>query len=86
MFDALFERPPTEMHSGDRVGWVMHLRGVALSSDAFFPFRDSIDRAQQVQSLPQPSSRNRACVTDIGIIPVGSCLLKDFKTYSKCEV
>ena len=54
-FDALFERPPTEMHSGDRVGWVMHLRGVALSSDAFFPFRDSIDRAQQVPfpTLPQ---------------------------------
>ena len=52
-FDALFERPPTEMHSGDRVGWVMHLRGVALSSDAFFPFRDSIDRAQQV---PFPTS------------------------------
>lgn len=28
--------------------WTRQLTGVSLSSDAFFPFRDSIDRAVQV--------------------------------------
>jgi len=29
----------------DRRAWIEGLIGVALSSDAFFPFRDNIDRA-----------------------------------------
>ena len=29
----------------ERDQWISQLKGVALSSDAFFPFRDNIDRA-----------------------------------------
>ena len=38
--------------------WLAQLRGVALSSDAFFPFRDSIDRAVRVRALNQFSNLN----------------------------
>ena len=31
--------------------WLAKLKGVALSSDAFFPFRDNVDRAVQVLRL-----------------------------------
>ena len=33
----------------ERKDWISKLNGVALSSDAFFPFRDNIDRAKQVE-------------------------------------
>lgn len=32
----------------ERREWISQLDGVSLSSDAFFPFRDNIDRAKQV--------------------------------------
>lgn len=32
----------------DKNTWIGQLTNVALSSDAFFPFRDNIDRAKQV--------------------------------------
>ena len=32
----------------DRQEWIATLKGVSLSSDAFFPFRDNIDRAHLV--------------------------------------
>lgn len=32
----------------DRKEWIATLKGVSLSSDAFFPFRDNIDRAHLV--------------------------------------
>ena len=35
----------------ERKEWMAKLKRVALSSDAFFPFRDNIDRAHQVRSL-----------------------------------
>ncbi|HEX7009702.1 MAG TPA: bifunctional phosphoribosylaminoimidazolecarboxamide formyltransferase/IMP cyclohydrolase, partial [Phycisphaeraceae bacterium] len=31
----------------ERRAWVQSFQGVAISSDAFFPFRDNIDRAAQ---------------------------------------
>jgi len=42
-----FEKPPQLLTENDRKEWISQLNGVALSSDAFFPFRDNIDRAKQ---------------------------------------
>ena len=41
--------------------WLDQLQGVALGSDAFFPFRDSIDRASQsgVTYVAQPGGSVR---------------------------
>ena len=36
---------PQRLSSEDKRSWLDGLEGVALSSDAFFPFRDNLDRA-----------------------------------------
>uniref|UniRef100_H2Z6A2 Bifunctional purine biosynthesis protein ATIC n=1 Tax=Ciona savignyi TaxID=51511 RepID=H2Z6A2_CIOSA len=41
------ENPPPFLTEMDRKEWIGKLSGVSLSSDAFFPFRDNIDRAIQ---------------------------------------
>lgn len=35
----------------ERSSWLKELKEVSLSSDAFFPFRDNIDRAAQVPHI-----------------------------------
>lgn len=47
-FEALFEEVPAFLTEVERKEWVQKLTGVALGSDAFFPFRDNIDRAKLV--------------------------------------
>ncbi|XP_022258328.1 bifunctional purine biosynthesis protein PURH-like [Limulus polyphemus] len=42
------ENPPSLLTQAEREEWIGKLSEVALSSDAFFPFRDNIDRAQQM--------------------------------------
>jgi len=42
-----FVEAPQMLTESDRNEWIAKLNGVALSSDAFFPFRDNIDRAKQ---------------------------------------
>ncbi|XP_002128652.2 bifunctional purine biosynthesis protein ATIC [Ciona intestinalis] len=51
------ENPPLLLTTVQRKEWIEKLRGVSLSSDAFFPFRDNIDRAQQsgVEYVVSPS-------------------------------
>jgi len=44
-WEELFENPPELLTEADRKEWITTLKGVSLSSDAFFPFRDNIDRA-----------------------------------------
>lgn len=44
---AAFETVPTRMSLQEKKDWLSRFSGVALSSDAFFPFRDCIDRAYQ---------------------------------------
>jgi len=39
--------PPAPLTEAEKSEWVKELNGVTLSSDAFFPFRDNIDRARQ---------------------------------------
>ena len=53
---ACFRRVPERLSREERREWLGRVRGVALSSDAFFPFRDSIDRASRsgVSHIAQP--------------------------------
>ncbi len=44
---SAFETVPARLTRQDKSEWMKQLDGVALSSDAFFPFRDCIDRASQ---------------------------------------
>ncbi len=42
-----FSKAPDLLTEDDKREWLSLMRGVSLASDAFFPFRDNIDRAQQ---------------------------------------
>ncbi len=44
-WSEIFTSIPRQLTSAERQGWLAGQDGVALGSDAFFPFRDSIDRA-----------------------------------------
>jgi len=56
-----FDPAPKALSSKERADWLAKLTGVSLASDAFFPFRDSIDRAAQsgVKYILQPGGSNR---------------------------
>jgi phosphoribosylaminoimidazolecarboxamide formyltransferase/IMP cyclohydrolase len=42
---ALFETLPVPLTNEEKSEWMKGLKGVVVSSDAFFPFSDNIDRA-----------------------------------------
>ncbi|XP_034289370.1 bifunctional purine biosynthesis protein ATIC [Pantherophis guttatus] len=54
---AQFEEVPSLLTEAEKKAWIGKLKGVSLSSDAFFPFRDNVDRANQsgVQFIVSPS-------------------------------
>lgn len=56
-----FDGVPVRLMAAEKRAWLDQLNGVTLGSDAFFPFRDSIDRAQQsgVQYVVQPGGSIR---------------------------
>ncbi len=56
-----FIEPPTRLSREEKRDWLDQLTGVTLGSDAFFPFRDSIDRASQsgVRFIAQPGGSVR---------------------------
>lgn len=58
---ACFERAPRPIDRESRAAWFNQFDGICLSSDAFFPFRDSIDRASRthVQYIAQPGNSLR---------------------------
>ncbi len=58
--DVFTEQPPL-LTPEERRAWLDGLDGVVLGSDAFFPFRDSIDRAARsgVRFVFQPGGSNR---------------------------
>lgn len=59
---SLFEgEPPALLTQEERDEWTKTLDKVALASDAFFPFRDNIDRAVQVgvEYIGSPSGSNK---------------------------
>lgn len=51
-----FETAPQRLSHQEKTEWLAKLKGVSLASDAFFPFRDNIDRAVQsgIQYIVQP--------------------------------
>jgi phosphoribosylaminoimidazolecarboxamide formyltransferase/IMP cyclohydrolase len=60
-FAKAFAVPPEQLTSRAKQEWLQGLSGVALGSDAFFPFRDNIDRASQsgVKYIVQPGGSIR---------------------------
>lgn len=46
-WEANFAQVPVRLSAQEKRAWLDELRGVALSSDAYFPFRDSLDRAHR---------------------------------------
>ncbi|XP_022124221.2 bifunctional purine biosynthesis protein ATIC [Pieris rapae] len=60
-WNSLFEgAPPALLTDAEREDWVKKMDKVALASDAFFPFRDNIDRAAQVgvEYIGSPAGSN----------------------------
>jgi len=57
----VFTQIPSVLTSAERRAWLDTLKGVTLGSDAFFPFRDSIDRAvlSGVRYVLEPGGSNR---------------------------
>lgn len=47
-WESNFEAPPDALTKEEKDAFLAELTGVSLSSDAFFPFRDSIDHASKV--------------------------------------
>ncbi|XP_030371579.1 bifunctional purine biosynthesis protein PURH [Scaptodrosophila lebanonensis] len=45
-FESMFDKPPAQLTEAQKLEWLNQLNGVSLGSDAFFPFRDNIDRAR----------------------------------------
>ncbi|MFC1672108.1 phosphoribosylaminoimidazolecarboxamide formyltransferase, partial [Planctomycetota bacterium] len=58
---ACFDTPPAKLTADEKSEWLSSLKGVSLSSDAFFPFRDSLDCAKQsgVEYVLQPGGAVR---------------------------
>lgn len=57
----VFINTPIQLTTQERRTWLDTMQGVTLGSDAFFPFRDSIDRAARsgVRFVLQPGGSNR---------------------------
>jgi phosphoribosylaminoimidazolecarboxamide formyltransferase / IMP cyclohydrolase len=66
---SVFTSIPRQLTPEERRAWLDGLSGVVLGSDAFFPFRDSIDRAAKsgVKYILQPGGSNR----DADVIAAG---------------
>lgn len=48
VWEAVYEEVPIELTETEKRQWLDKLSNVALGSDAFFPFRDNVDRARLV--------------------------------------
>jgi phosphoribosylaminoimidazolecarboxamide formyltransferase/IMP cyclohydrolase len=61
IIESTIEEVPPRFTPEERSDWLSNLKGVALSSDAFMPFRDTIDRAYQsgVKYVLQPGNSIR---------------------------
>jgi len=61
LWQALFTERPPEFTRTKRKEWISNVSGVALGSDAFFPFGDNIERAKRsgVKYITQPGGSIR---------------------------
>ncbi|XP_020282569.1 bifunctional purine biosynthesis protein PURH [Pseudomyrmex gracilis] len=65
LWAEMYEEIPEKLSENEKTKWFKELNGVALSSDAFFPFRDNVDRARLsgVKYIASPSgSTNDASI------------------------
>jgi len=46
LWESMYEDIPSQLTEEERKSWLNNLKDVCLGSDAFFPFRDNIDRAR----------------------------------------
>jgi len=55
-FNSLFEEVPAALNEEEKIAFMKTLKGVSISSDAFFPFRDNIDTCARfgVEYVVQP--------------------------------
>jgi phosphoribosylaminoimidazolecarboxamide formyltransferase/IMP cyclohydrolase len=60
-WDSVLKEIPNRLTKEEKNSWISNLTGVSLGSDAFFPFRDNIDRAAQsgVKYIVQPGGSVR---------------------------
>ncbi len=60
-WEQLFERVPNRLSASEKRAWLDGLTGVSLGSDAYIPFRDTIDCASQygVSYIVQPGGSQR---------------------------
>ena len=60
-WENIFVHAPRQLSTDEKRKWLSKLDSVALGSDAFFPFRDSIDRAvvSGVKYVLEPGGSNR---------------------------
>uniref|UniRef100_A0A667GQR7 Bifunctional purine biosynthesis protein ATIC n=1 Tax=Lynx canadensis TaxID=61383 RepID=A0A667GQR7_LYNCA len=72
---ALFEEVPELLTEAEKKEWVDKLNEVSISSDAFFPFRDNVDRAKRSGvayiAAPSGSAADRVVIEacdELGII------------------
>lgn len=78
-WEANFEDLPDPISQKEKKEWIAKIKGVALSSDAFFPFRDNIDRASRsgVDYIVQTGGSNMdenvtAAANEYGIVMIHS--------------
>ena len=81
VWQELFDEKPVRLSKEEKKQWIAGLKGVSVGSDAFFPFRDNIDRAYQsgVRYIVQPGGSLRddsvlAACDEYGIVMVFSNL------------
>lgn len=60
-WDQIFAQTPKQLTPSEKQKWLSKLDSVTLGSDAFFPFRDSVDRAavSGVKYVLEPGGSNR---------------------------
>jgi len=60
-WEACFAQAPARLRTAEKRAWLDAVSGVCLASDAYFPFRDNIDRARQsgVSYVVQPGGSMR---------------------------
>ncbi len=65
-WSRVLTRPPKKLSREEKAEWISKFRNVSLASDAYFPFRDNIDKVRQsgVQYIAQPggSIRDRSVI------------------------
>ncbi|MGE5613843.1 MAG: phosphoribosylaminoimidazolecarboxamide formyltransferase [Bacillota bacterium] len=61
MIEELLEEAPEKLTAAEKKEWLAGMKNVTLGSDAFFPFRDNIDRAYKsgVRYIVQPGGSIR---------------------------